>query len=165
MPPRHRGFWDSAWCQKNEIVWETCTLRRQVKMQVPWLVDNGCTIKTGFQCTFSGHHIFSEWCSTNIYSNLFYSYEQFKTIKDIQARMSYYRYITGVYKSYWPGLNRYPTRNSVFKEQYEFQMYQMTKHSKLLDCIPNLVWQVSSDILLTQICHEILGRWLSNTTF
>jgi len=23
-----------------------------------------------------------------------------------QARMSYYRYITGVYKSYWPGLNR-----------------------------------------------------------
>merc|ERR1711962_557645 len=23
-----------------------------------------------------------------------------------QAKMSYYRYITGVYKSYWPGLNR-----------------------------------------------------------
>ena len=26
--------------------------------------------------------------------------------------MSYYRFITGVYKSYWPGLNRYPMSNT-----------------------------------------------------
>ena len=41
--------------------------------------------------------------------------------------MSYYRYITGVYKSYWPGLNRYPTPNSVSKETKTSQMYQQQK--------------------------------------